>query len=357
MKKVILILLSSIILLSLIVLFALSQPTLSPNLEKCNTLSESGGSTNIVFFTDRETAKRYTELFFEISPFKENQDSFNFYYITSYEPNCKLYSNIALFCYSRDLIRKASACPADIIVTVQEKPSNIRSSSYLNVLSLNSKNPDIVFLHEFGHAFANFAEEYVPAKIPSKSKNCQKKCSDFSSSQACFNGCSKLDYSRSIDKGIMRTLNSKTFGEFDESLLLEKIKSKSKLTGRAISETKDCKSECYYLIEGKLIDNSIEILSKTVEYGCPGSNGEGGFTYKLVSGQEVLSESTFNPELIFTDAPGEDEISGETFESEESFILRVPVSQAQTLEILNGSDSKISEINLHELSQIPCKIQ
>ncbi|MEM3122413.1 MAG: hypothetical protein QXH60_03160, partial [Candidatus Pacearchaeota archaeon] len=99
---------------------------------------------------------------------------------------------------------------------------------------------------------------------------------------------------------------------------------------------------------------------KSIENGCFGDNGAGPFTYKIIKtdNSEILG-TEFNPELIFTDSPGEDpamnyEINGETYLQERSFFLRVPeIPNSKTLEI-NLNENKIGEINLFDIGARPC---
>ena len=362
MKKttILIIILSIIIIVSIITIFSLNKNTsLSPkNLEKCNTLAYNGkDKINLVFFSSEEQAKKYSDFLLTIPPFNKNQ--FNFYYIDSYKPECELYKDIAILCYSKELIKKASSCPNDYIIVLEEKPKNIRSSAYMNVMSLNSNHQLTVFPHEFGHALANFADEYTPAKLPKSSQNCVADCKSFDEfSEECFQGCSKSNYYRSVDNGIMRTLNSNTYGKFDELLIQEKInKNTNKLTGLAIDSKTDCSKEKYYLIEGNLNNDEITILEKSIEQGCSGENGAGNFDYNLILEDSTNYNGEFNPELIFTDAQEETQeyIKGEIFDSNINFLLKIPfIENSKTLEI-NKDDQLISQINLQDADAQPCK--
>ena len=95
--------------------------------------------------------------------------------------------------------------------------ANVRSSSYMNVLSINSQNQKTIIAHEFGHNFAYLADEYVPAKLPRKARNCVASCEKFSDKKdGCFEGCSKENYFRSVNSGIMKSLLSNDYGLFNE---------------------------------------------------------------------------------------------------------------------------------------------
>ena len=183
--------------IALIIFLLAPAPSSSPkstNLETCQTLSYSSPeAANLVFFSEKSEAEKYSNyLFKEITPFKENKDSFNIYYITNYLPECELYQGIATLCYSKELTQKAASCPNDYIVVLDEQPSSIRSSSYMNVLSINKAHQLSVFPHEIGHAFANLAEEYVPAKLPRSQQNCVENCEEFNGiNEDWEQGCSE----------------------------------------------------------------------------------------------------------------------------------------------------------------------
>lgn len=361
-----------VIIIASVFFFLKSNASLSPttqNLEECKNLIYNGeNKINILLFSSKEKAEEYSDYFFTISPFDKNNEAFNFYYIDDYSPECELYKGIALLCQSKELTKKSSSCPNDYVVVIKEESPEIRSSSYLNVLSINSNHPSSVLPHEFGHAFAILAEEYTPASIPSKSKNCVSSCDKFSDSDGCFQGCSKENYYRSTENGIMRTLSSSTFGIFDENLILEKIISSSSssrvggggIIGSAISSETDCSNENYYLVEGIFTDGKINILGKTIEQGCVGTNGNGFFGYKLISEDNSISaDGNFNPELIFTDAQSENEdiISGQTYESDKPFYLKIPlIENSKSLQI-NKDNQIISEINLQNAGKEFCKIK
>jgi len=93
----------------------------------------------------------------------------------------------------------------------------------MNVISLNEALPVSVFAHEFGHVFANLADEYTPAKIPYGAKNCVKNCEEFSGVGNCFEGCSEENFFRSSEYSIMRTLNSQSYFEFNQKIISQEL--------------------------------------------------------------------------------------------------------------------------------------
>jgi len=373
--KWILILLISLVVVCIaivLVVFSLNSRNLSPDeaqkqLIDCNSLQFGGeGGKNIVFFSNEETSKQYADYLLNQEPYSSNKNKLNFYYIDSndYTPVCETYKGIAILCYSKELIKKASSCPIDLIVVLKNEAVEMRSSSYMNVMSLNINSPKTVFLHELGHALASLADEYIPSKIPSSSKNCQKSCESYQGlNEGCFQGCSNEDYSRSIENGIMRTLQTKSYGKFNEALILEKLtgESSGKLTGLATKNPVDCSKQEYVLIDGSYNSENnekIEINSKTIETGCLGTNGAGSFEYKLnlQSGESLTDE--FNPELIFTDSQetGNNNINGAALDYQGNFFLKIPiVENAKSLEIIKDKQILI-ELNLEDVTARPCKI-
>ncbi|MEA3329834.1 MAG: hypothetical protein U9Q06_03765 [Nanoarchaeota archaeon] len=358
-KLVFVMVLIIISLIGAITLVFLKTPQSSPkiNLETCNAIKDSQGQHNIVFFSDKEQAEEYTDYFLSQSPFNSHKDQFNFYYISDYEPECKMYKGIAILCHSRELIKKAASCPSDYIVVLKDEKRSVRSSAYMNVMSLNINSPKSVFIHEFGHVFANLADEYVPASIPRGSENCKSSCEKFDVKDDCSQGCSKDSYFRSINAGVMRTLSSNNFGLFNEALILEEIDAKeSSITGNTISEKTNCNSQQYYLITGIYEEDKLTILSKSLEQGCVSGNGAGAFNIELLDsqGNKIYSED-FNPELIFTDAPGQEQIEGQTFESDKEFYLKSPViSSANQLQI-TLDDEILTKQPLYDIGRRPCK--
>ena len=155
-------------------------------------------------------------------PFKDNKGKFNFYSVNA-APDCSIQSGI-LVCYSRSLVQAAALCPDDYIVVLSKQTSSIRSSAYINLISVNTENPKSVVIHEFAHIFANLADEYIPSVIPRGSKNCVSSCDKFKSeTDGCYQGCSQDSYLRSVDSGVMRTLRTNNYGKFDTEILNENL--------------------------------------------------------------------------------------------------------------------------------------
>lgn len=340
----------------------------SETLEDCETLLFSGdGRINLVFFSTREQAKEYSDALFEYKPLEKND--FNIYYISNYIRECELYKGIAVLCYDKERVRKAASCPNDYIIVITSAGSDIRSSSYLNLISINDAHRKSVMAHEFGHAFASFAEEYVPAKLPRNSQNCKAECEEFGEEKdGCYAGCSKASFERSIDRGIMRTLSSDEFGTYNEGLLNDRIAEEVTydfvgITGSAIL-AEECKDQEYDLLQGYYDKESGKTVFETIsrERGCIGG-GYGDAHFEIAEDGVIFAEGDINPSLIFTDGDllevteegFEDSIVGETFENSqdqlEVFVSIPIVPKTASLSIVENEEEVI--IRIAEIEGVP----
>ena len=246
------------------------------SLESCKSLTINGkDKTNILFFSSKDDGEKYRNFLLSTSPYDKYKESFNFYYIDSYNPECEIYKEIAVLCNGKDMIKKSASCPNDFIFVIKDiEDGSIRSSTFNNIVSINSQHPLTVMTHEFGHAFANLADEYIPATIPAGSKNCVESCELFPENiDGCYQGCSDNSHFRSIENGLMRTLSNNDYGKLNEDLILEIINRNNPQTsgtGSAIEfpESLECTSQNYYLIEGQVKDGTLTISSVSKEYGA-----------------------------------------------------------------------------------------
>lgn len=209
--------------ISIAIVFIANRPFYFKSEGNCSIISknEGGKKANVVFLTENigeETIKKNIDFLLNASPYYNYKNRFNFFYAG--EADCQVVQDF-LFCYSKELLKKSAACPNDYIVVLSNQSSPIRSSAYINVISLNVNNPKSIILHEFGHIFANLADEYVPSIIPLGAKNCRKKCSDFNDIDGCFEGCSEVSYKRSSESSLMRLSNSDDYKKLN-TLLIEK---------------------------------------------------------------------------------------------------------------------------------------
>ena len=364
-----------IFIISLITFFSMNKITktnLSSTqdiLEQCNILQYNGpAKINMLFFANKEAAQRYTDFFLKSNPFNKNKEAFNFYYLDSYEPNCQFYKGIAILCQSDELIRKAASCPHDFIIVLKDEDDRIRSSSYLNVLSINSRHLLTVLIHEFGHSFANLAEEYTPAKLPRGQPNCKIKCSDFKEEiDGCFQECSETTYYRSVDKGIMRTLTpedmDKPYGTFNtgviQELILERlaVNFNEPITGKVTNELRICSEEQYILSDIE-IKEGISKVNNIVLPGClSGTTGKGDYTYKILDKEEdIIRTDDFNANL-YSDVQNEElnQLEGETFSHDEvgRIILTLPV-EGDKLIVTDSNNKEIIQTTLYDAGARPC---
>lgn len=355
----------------ILLLVTSTQTSASPvGLEDCKTLGDiNEGAINLLFFSTQKEAEEYKDYFLQTSPFDESPEAFNFYYIDSFTSKCDIYRDTALFCHSRELNKAAASCPHDFIAVLKEEPSRIRSSAYLNVMSINTAHQKSVFNHELGHALFNFAEEYDAGTSPPRSSdNCADKCEDFTSdADGCYQECSNSAHYRSIRAGVMRTLSSSEFGTFNNNLIRQVIeekvseKSSSSLTGRAVDEeAPSCQDQKYYLVEFISEEEGLEITGTTLETGCaPLVSGNKELEYQLIS---ETGANTFNADFgltFWTDAQGggQEHIDGETYPSyRESSYLTIPAeTKAKGVQFIDKETGEIisqSEIRGNR----PCRV-
>ena len=81
-------------------------------------------------------------------------------------------------------------------------------------------------MHEFGHVFANLADEYVPSNIPWGAQNCANECGKFGKfgSTGCYLGCSEDDFYRSSENSVMRTLRTDEYGDVNTQIINKNLK-------------------------------------------------------------------------------------------------------------------------------------
>ncbi|MBT3642913.1 hypothetical protein HN604_03555 [archaeon] len=331
-------------------------------LENCKSIGSISTGINLLFFADEATTQEYADYFFSSSPFDKHLDNFNIFYIepSDYDPECELYKGAALFCDSKELIKKAASCPNDYLIVLEDHPEVIRSSSYKQVISIVTAHPKEVLLHEIGHALAGFAEEYVDnnAKVPRGSENCKKSCEDFGT-ESCSLGCTKSDLYRFIPEGVMRTLNTGNFGSYNENLINERVedelKTSSFFTGNVVSEiSEECLNQEYYLIGIE----SGEIVSVIEEIGCAGTPGHGSNNVQIKTADGIISSESFSNEIIFTARPGnENEIDGVQYDSKDLLTyLKVPkIDDAELIQIVNFDGEVTGSFPVESVGYYPVK--
>lgn len=210
----------------ILVIFSFSGVYESPEQGACRIIAGSGeeNKIDIVFLTDninQEKTENYANFFLDSEPFSLNKEKFNFFYAG--ESECSLKDDSLLYCYSRDLIKKASSCKNDYVIVLSSRERNIRSTAYMNVMSININHPFTVLLHEFGHVFANLADEYVPSVLPRGAENCETQCEKFEVGDGCYEGCSKNSLYRASENSVMRTLGISDYKKLNTKLIEENL--------------------------------------------------------------------------------------------------------------------------------------
>lgn len=368
-RRIAILLGAAVFFITLALYFTLAgKSDLSPQpASECKVLHSShDGALNILFIADEKTSKSYTDYLLKSEPYSLRKNDLNIYYLyADISEDCQLYKGIAAYCYSKPLLEKAASCPSDIIIVPQMLPANIRSSSYRNVISLNKNSDDNVLLHEMGHAIAHLAEEYLTDQSPpAGSQNCQTSCEDFNIRDGCFEGCSSSRYFRSIDNGVMRTLDSSAYGVFNNQLLNNKISGKissqtSPITGNAVASLK-CQDSSYYLITMEERSGKLALTGAELKDGCAPGSISSSSSYQLKDSEgNALVTNGFSDNVLFTDVQMETEsqLSGETYYVEEPFYLTAPQDyRAAALELFNPQGDSLLQTDLSRVGGVLCEI-
>jgi len=344
------------------------QPT---SINDCKTLTFNGkDKTNILFISSKNDGERYRDFFLSTPPYDENKDSFNFYYIDSYDPECEIYQGIAVLCKGKELIKRASVCPNDFIIAIKNlDDGSIRSSTFNNIISINSKHPLTVLTHEFAHAYANLADEYAPATIPAGSRNCVTSCDKFPKDiDGCFDSCSDSSHFRSIENGLMRTLSSNDYGIFNKKLILEIIKRNNPSTtgtGSAISDpSQDCSAQSYYLIEGYTKNDILTINSVTIQPNCASTTLYGDYHYEIINNGQITETKSFYANRLFIEGPSSNSAAdpgtiegGGLVPYEGEIYFTIPYSNnMEEIRIVDNENNLVRSIQVKELNSQPCLI-
>lgn len=337
---------------------SVSAETESEELETCRSLIYNGEDRiDLLFLASEEDTKRFSDTILNTPPYSENKDYFNVFFIppSEYEPTCEDYKGIAILCNTKENLEAARSCPNDYIIVVKDYPINIRSSAFTNVISINKNHEDTVIIHEFGHTYGNLAEEYVIASLPRNAKNCVSSCDKFSAPiDSCNIECSKTNLYRSINNGVMRTLATSNYGQYNIYLLnklLEKDKpSEPLITGSQIFEYTECKNKNVVAID--VTENNAKLSSELLQGCAPNNAGAGEICIKS-NGEELCY-----PETVFTDSQDmstEEVISGEQFISDITtlYLERTTTGQTATI-ILNGNE--IATISLEQAGATACVV-
>jgi len=176
-------------------------------------------------------------IFLATEPFESYSEKFNFYRIDDFNDlNCKTQGYI--YCSEFNVKQIASNCPNDYIFVLLKRTkaadllSPLRSSAYSNIMNINTADDNLVLMHEFGHVFANLADEYVDDKYyigfnEEDYENCDDdRCAEWNSLQGtgCFRGCSLNSFYRATQKSIMNNyLHSNEYGILNNNIILKRL--------------------------------------------------------------------------------------------------------------------------------------
>ena len=186
----------------------------------------------------KDASQYVNKVFASTEPFQSHFDTFSFYRVDHFtELGCEVKDWVAC---DQFLVKKfASLCPHDYIFVLIDRNAilnffkPVRSSAISTIASINTVDDKYVLMHEFGHTFADFAEEYVDEKYysrigfkPANYPNCDNAgCLKWAgiSGSGCFSGCTLGNFYRPTKTSIMRTLRSKDFGPVNEQEMISII--------------------------------------------------------------------------------------------------------------------------------------
>ncbi|TKJ17196.1 hypothetical protein CEE44_01520 [Candidatus Woesearchaeota archaeon B3_Woes] len=200
--------------------------------EKIDIVFLGFGYKNKTFFT-QDIEWYVSDSLLQIEPFLGNKNKFNIWMIDKGEPDCSITDYI--FCDSLSVNKLVSNCPNDYIFVLVDRgllDINVRSSALSNMVKINTRDNPLVLVHEFGHSFANLADEYTDDYYESwfdaeDYPNCDYEgCSSWSSvdNTDCIRGCSTNEFYRSIDVSIMRNYDkSEEYGILNEGIIKERL--------------------------------------------------------------------------------------------------------------------------------------
>ena len=218
----------------------------------CNTIAKNGeplDKIDVVFLPynygnlddfNQDVDFYINNAFSAVEPFSSHVDAFNFYRIDNIaDLGCEIGQWIS--CNSFKVNQLASNCPNDYIFLLMDRSkaanllSPVRSSAISNLVKVNTANSRHEILHEYAHALAHLADEYVDDSYYSMPElgfreeefpNCDSaECNEWQtvSNTGCFDGCSLSVYYRPTTDSLMRSYKTSFFGPVNEAELLKKI--------------------------------------------------------------------------------------------------------------------------------------
>jgi hypothetical protein len=178
------------------------------------------------------------DVFFNVEPFRSNRDKFNFYMVDKeMDLGCSFQGYV--ICNNYQVKKAASGCPHEFVFVLIDRNkmvdflSPIRSSAVSNIANINTADSPSVVIHEFGHSFADLADEYVDDYYlgirfdGKKYANCDARgCTKWAGSEgtSCIQGCSTNSYYRGTESSLMRSLSDESYGPINEKAIIEKLR-------------------------------------------------------------------------------------------------------------------------------------
>jgi hypothetical protein len=325
----------------------------------CVVMQDRGdysNSVNIVFlgasYEDVEKFKQDTEImmngFLEVVPYNSYKERFNFFRIEEFGDYGCEYDD-AIICNPSLSQKEATKCPGNDYVVVVSDYSNVknffkhlRSSAWRNLASLNSADDPLVFVHEFAHLFADFADEYeFGGRINWDAPNCDnvKSCPKFSEVEGseCHVGCVNSKYSRSVKVGIMRDYwTSSRYGLYNEWYLENLIKERTKSGGRSKTDGEPKESpQLVYLVSGKCVSGNCEIEDVQKSPGYITENKEESVLV-VVTGSHSVNIPSDN-KIIIEAEPGM-ENGRIIYPDEFEFSVAIPIIEDEDIDLVEDGN-------------------
>jgi hypothetical protein len=338
----------------------------------CVVMQDRGNyedSINIIFlgteYEDIEEfrldSERFMENFLSVVPHSEYKDRFNFFRIEDFENyGCK-YED-AVICNPQTVQRAATKCPGqdmNIVLVSRNKVDNffkhLRSSAWLNLVSLNSADDPLVLSHEAAHVLYDFADEYVyGGAITWDAPNCDSEketCPKFSvvEGSECLVGCVNEGNSRPAEYDIMSNYwksdryelyNEWWIGEYLEEHTAES-KSNFETDGDPVESPRDV-----YIVEGDCSADGgcdiTDVVYSPAAYPTKSNTPSSGSpTVVLKHGKSVVNIPTDN--ILFKDFGPEGNIEKRPY----SFSVAIPVDEKEK-DIILYEENVLKEIYVIE---------
>lgn len=118
-----------------------------------------------------------------------------------------------------------------------------------------------------------------------------------------------------------------------------------------ISYGAECKDSKYILLDMVYEDGKLTLVDTSLNTGC-GSGEIKGNDYRIDIdlNNKIVYSSNFNPEIIYEDGPGNDEISGGAVKVvEKEVILTVPAYEDSKIRIYDSAGNEIIDIDSEDI--------